>query len=155
MNSVRKGSHLINVSEAELRAIELRECGKTFREIGTGIGVCANRAMQIHARAIFKRDEWPKNPLYPLSVRAVNCLNNIAVTNKKEALSAIQSGRLKPLRSPRNYGWKTHQEICRWLGLPEPKRPGRKIAVSKTCPHCGGKLTRNFRVYKEVPATSE
>lgn len=67
-----------------------------------------------------------------LSVRVVNCLYNAGLESREAVLEAYKSGRLRP-KSPRNYGWKSHQEVARWLGMPEPTKRKPKI-----CPHCGG-----------------
>lgn len=63
-----------------------------------------------------------------LSVRAGTVINNLNLRNRGEVLAAIKDGRLHPRRT-RHYGWKTHIEICRWLGLPVPLKRGQ-------CPRC-------------------
>ena len=86
-----------------------------------------------------------ESPANELSCRAANCLNNAGIETKEQARQAIIEGRLKPdkkawnwnapnqNRGIRNYGWKTHKEVCKWVGLPEPHKPKRV----QICPHCG------------------
>lgn len=86
-----------------------------------------------------------ESPASELSVRAANCLSNSGIETKEQAKQAIIEGRLKPdkkvwnwnapiqNRGIRNYGWKTHKEVCKWVGLPEPHKPKRV----QICPHCG------------------
>ncbi len=57
---------------------------------------------------------------FGLSVRAFNCCNNANLLNRDQIAAAIKDGRLHP-NNIRNYGWKTHVEIHKWLGLPEPQ----------------------------------
>jgi len=42
------------------------------------------------------------------------------VTSREEAMVALKKGLLVPSKSIRNYGWKSHLEVCKWLGLPKP-----------------------------------
>lgn len=44
-------------------------------------------------------------------------------------LKAISDGTLKP-GVRRNYGRKTHNEVLRWLGMPEVQRPLRRICIT-------------------------
>jgi hypothetical protein len=80
----------------------------------------------------------PKPPGNGLSMRANRGLTNAGIPAEKEAvLQALLSGALSVYSRPRNYGKKTHEELCRWVGLPEdlpPPRPGRPLAI---CPCCG------------------
>lgn len=53
-----------------------------------------------------------------LSVRANRCLSTAGVPAEKEAvIEAIKAGVLYPFFRPTLYGKKTHQEICRWIGV--------------------------------------
>jgi hypothetical protein len=76
------------------------------------------------------------HPLYGLSVRSANCLQNAGLTDKAKIRSKIQSGELRPYLSIRHYGTKTHIEVCRWLGLSQMVSMPRLTV----CPHCGGTL---------------
>ncbi len=76
-----------------------------------------------------------------LSVRANRCLERAGIPAEKEAVSqALKTGTLWPFLRPRNYGKKTHEEVCRWAGVDETTLPlyAGKRAV---CPHCGHGLT--------------
>jgi len=76
---------------------------------------------------------------YGLSVRAANSLNNFGITSREEAIEAIKSGRMSPGKM-RNYGWKSHSELLRFLGLPEAKKLSRVYTLNGHCPHCGKSL---------------
>ncbi|MGO9202192.1 MAG: hypothetical protein ACLQM8_16825 [Limisphaerales bacterium] len=53
-------------------------------------------------------------------MRANRCLATAGVPAEKEAvLCALQAGRLYPFFRPTLYGKKTHQEVCRWVGVDE------------------------------------
>lgn len=76
-----------------------------------------------------------------LSYRLKNILSNLNINSREEALVAYQSGRLNFRgKGTRNYGWKSHCELARWLGLPPTIKPTRKVSAPKHCPHCGGVL---------------
>lgn len=72
-----------------------------------------------------------------LSVRAYNALNNGNFITKAQVLEAVKDGSLHPLskKSPRNFGWSSYRDVCKWLGLPEPV----KIRRFCVCPRCGYK----------------
>lgn len=88
------------------------------------------------------RDAWLSKVLEltrsGLSMRAANCCINANLMTHAQIEAAIKDGRLHPNnRFCRNYGWKTHEEIHNWIGLPEPERYKPRL---KVCPHCGGTL---------------
>jgi hypothetical protein len=124
--------------------IKLRESEKqTFKSIGEAIGTSGQRAQDLYRRAK-RRQEWHRNgeegdPYYGLSVRAKNCCKNAGLMNRSKIEAAIKDGRLHPMNKKgcQNYGWKSHVEIHKWLGLPEPQRAKPPLRVF---PHCGGKL---------------
>ncbi len=130
------------LTERLLTTIALRESeNKTFRQIGQLIGCGPARAAQLYHDAKRRQkynDEGERgNPYYGLSVRATNCLTNCNLANREEILSAVQRGLLHPTKKDgygplRNYGKKTHDEVCQWLGVPVLEKP------RKRCPHCGG-----------------
>lgn len=123
-------------TEQQARVKQLRDAGMTFKEIGSQLGISASYAHTAYKNAERNTrcaSDWAAG----LSVRAVNCLNNVGANSKDEAQAKYLSGALVPGKTPRCYGWGTHQEIAAWLSLPIPEPP--KPAV-KTCPHCGGVL---------------
>ena len=65
-----------------------------------------------------------KSPLSGLSFRAANCLAGAGIETKDQARKAMVEGRLNPdasrLDRVRNYGLKTHKEVCKWLDSPNP-----------------------------------
>lgn len=54
-----------------------------------------------------------------LSVRANNSLNYAGISDSKaDVIDALRAGILVPNKlKPRNYGKKTHAEICKWAGV--------------------------------------
>jgi hypothetical protein len=114
----------------ERKAIEFREAGKSYREIGEIFFVSANHARVLCKRAI-ARKEWVEkpqvekiqiNPVFDLSARALNSLNAIGLIKpdstrqdiKENVVRALNTFRLKPGKV-RNYGLKSHAEVLRWL----------------------------------------
>ena len=128
------------LGERRFLAYQLRKEGLKFKDIGQRMNVGAQRARQLYESAERRLNREP-HWMNGLSVRAANCLNNCNINSRQEALEAYQSGRLRPLKYPRNYGWKSHKEVAKWLRLPEPMKPSRRIYAPKVCPHCGGKLS--------------
>jgi hypothetical protein len=125
-------------------AYNLRKQRLTFKQIGERMGVSSGRA-----REIFRMAEWMVNHgehwTDGLSTRSANCLCNNDINSREAALEAYQSGKLNPdtkFGNPgtRSYGWKSHKEVAKWLGLPEPQKPLPRVYSPKVCPHCGGKL---------------
>ena len=105
------------MSERHKTAIHLREMRRySFREIGQKLGVGASRARAIYREAIFRRKYTPEC-FHSLSVRTVQVLENLNLTNREEVLAAVTDGRLSLKRGPRNYGKKGLSEILNWLGL--------------------------------------
>ncbi len=94
---------------------------KTFREIGDRLGVGSQRAHRLFFEAKWMLIDFPREWYYPLSVRAVNVLLNMNIQSRAECLEAIKSGRLQDTKPGmpwlRNYGTKTHKEVCNWLGI--------------------------------------
>ena len=110
------------LSTREETVVKLREQGITFREIGLRIGCTTGNAnaLHMHARRQLNRArEWTAG----LSVRAANVLNNRNINSHEEALAFFKSHGWKEVRRWRNYGWKTHKIVFKWLRLPAPRKP--------------------------------
>lgn len=61
-----------------------------------------------------------KPPTNGLSARANRCLATAGISAEKEAVvQALRTGELYPFFRPTLYGKKTHEEVCRWVDLPE------------------------------------
>jgi hypothetical protein len=120
--------------------LRLREVEKkTFREIGSLLGVCFSQASNIYERAVRRRQDFEDgekvNPYFGLSCRATNCCRNANLMNRAQIMAAIKEGSFHPkIKNSRNFGWKTYLEIHKWLGMPEPKRSDPWIRI---CSHCG------------------
>ncbi len=128
------------LGERQKLAYTLRKEGMKFKEIGERMCISVNRARQLYSFAEYllnREPHWDDG----LSVRAANCMNNLNIHSREDALKAYQSGILRVgKRSPRNYGWKSHKEVAKFLGLPEPTKKPYKIYHPKFCPHCGHKV---------------
>ena len=99
------------------RVLELRESGLTFQAIGKQLFVSGKRAREIYEYAVEQRDrppQWSDG----LSRRVLNCLNHAGISSKEAVFRALDNGRLRPGGRCRNYGEKSHAELCAWLGFP-------------------------------------
>lgn len=89
--------------------------------------------------------EEPEYEYDGLSARASHVLERLQLNTKEDTRRAILEGRLAvengAYQGARCYGWKTHVEVCRWVGLPAPVK-ARTVLV---CPHCA----------KHVPYSSQ
>lgn len=129
------------LGERRFLAYTLRKEGLKFKEVGKRMNVGAQRARQLYESAERRLNREP-HWMDGLDVRLANCLWNMNIESREQALEAYNSGRLRPgKRGPRNYGWKSHKEVAKWLGLPEPQKAAPRVYLAKTCPHCGGKLS--------------
>lgn len=128
------------------QVIEMRESGRTFREIAKSLNVSVNRARQIFVFGVNESVQRKSiDPMRTLSVRAFNVLWSTwsAVKNppagikledptKDEIIQMIESGILKRAR---NCGSKIYKELCESVGF---------VTVENSeivrCPHCGHKF---------------
>jgi hypothetical protein len=71
-----------------------------------------------------------------LSTRVVNAIMQAGCATKKETKTAILENRLNP-GIQRNYGCKSHYELCKFLGLvpPDPVKKKPPSGIWR-CPHC-------------------
>lgn len=74
--------------------------------------------------------------LNQLSSRAQHWLWLAYIETKAEAKKAIETGVIN-LRTHRNCGFKTLQELRKWCGLPLLDEPGH---ITVECPHCHGRI---------------
>ncbi len=113
------------LGERHYTVFRLVEDGAGFTAIAKQMGISCSRVRQIYfisKRKLSRADHWTDG----LSTRSVNCFRKWAIESRDDALKAFRSGRLRPdNKGPRNYGWLTHKEVAKWLGLPEPKKPNK------------------------------
>lgn len=95
-----------------------------------------------------------------VGVRAVNGLHNsglippdddfaVDVLFKEKIKAAILDGRLKPGKNIRNYGIKSHIEVCKFVGMkPLPPLRREKVLVTEDCPKCHGSGKVSVHRYK-------
>lgn len=107
------------------KVIHLRKKEKrTFRYIGNALGISYTRAQQLYDKALAKIKEHEGNRdsiLAGFSVRIKNCLKRQNLRDEESIIAAIKSGKLHP-NFTRNYGWVSHRQVCKKLGLPEPRK---------------------------------
>ena len=77
------------------RIVELRESGKTFREIGEALGVSRSYAQSLYSRAV-RRMLRSGDPLAALSQRARNCLAREGLETREQVIAVIARGLLHP-----------------------------------------------------------
>ena len=97
----------------------------------------------------------PKPPSNGLSAKANNCLTKAGIPAEKEAVrQALLVEVLYPHRQPRGYGKITHQEVCRWVGLPysfSAASPDRPLAI---CPCCGSVVPQSDIKWQTPPPSA-
>ena len=106
---------------------QLRKQGKTLREIAARYKIGPERVRQIEIRKLrdLRNSKDPDCWWYGLSERTSNCLRNADINSKEEALEGLKNGKINfRMNGTKNYGWKCHIELHKWLGLPEPKKGG-------------------------------
>ena len=121
------------LGEKRFLAYILRGKNLSFREIGEIMKIDKQRANWYYRDAIYQMNKEP-TPMDGLSIRVQNALNNCWINTPEKAMEAFKSGKLRPCKYPRNYGWKSHAELAKWLGLPEPTKLKHP---PKVCLHCG------------------
>lgn len=125
-------------------AYDLRKQGKTFVQVGEAMGIGKQRARDLYMIARVRSDRDP-HWMDGLSVRAGNCLNNFGLKSREEAKEAFSSGKLKP-GELRCYGWKTHVEVAKWLGVIVPQ----KISAAERFTGVREDLLRGWYSDKEI-----
>jgi hypothetical protein len=128
---------------------QLRAEGKTLSEIAAIMGVSKSR-IRDHIKAGEWQREYEKSNDWLVrsgfSVRLCNSLCNAGINSREQLLRAVKAGRLNPRPGgTRNYGYKSHTEVLKWLGLPDPGKPGSRV---EPCPHCGQLVPYNLFLRK-------
>jgi hypothetical protein len=123
------------------RVYQLRGQGFTFKNIGEQIGVSPGRANQIYReciwmirfRFLYEKTRWTIG----LSSRIVKIIERNGIKSRNELIDVFESYDPDSKESGlKNYGWKTHKEVAKWLERPEPQEPIKK-RIMNVCPHCG------------------
>lgn len=112
---------------------------KTFGEIAGIFNLTTDRVEQIYRAAVRRIDLRQRGRTDSaqncLSVRALHALDktfNTTEVTRPEVLQALRRQRLHPYVT-KNYGWKTHHEICQWAGL-FADQPGVSFSREKKHP---------------------
>lgn len=131
-----KARHILG--SRKVKAVELRRSGMTYKQVGEALGVGPCRAKQIvvnsewKLRLIEEGKDKKRIALLELGVRACNVLRNARIAADRASVrEAIEDGRLnpKPDKGPRNYGWKTHVELCEYAGIENPNLHRKKTRL--------------------------
>jgi hypothetical protein len=128
------------------------EWGYTFSRIAKQIDLSEGRVNQLYHDAKNRKNYHElgssNDVFYGLSTRAINCIYWFGIETKDQLLDAIQSYGLYPNKT-RNYGWKTHREICDWLKIDFVEKP-KTVWIKEVCECCGQviKATKQFEIKK-------
>ena len=150
------------IGRRNVKAVELRRSGMTYKQVGEALGVGPCRARQIvingerQAEAIeeewMKREDGDMIAFMELGCRGCNVLNNAGIaTNRASVREAIEDGRLnpKPSKGPRNYGWKTHVQLCEYAGIENPNLQRKKMRID-TLRNEIRNIEKEIEHYKEI-----
>ena len=151
-----KARHILG--SRKVKAVELRRSGMTYKQVGEALGVGPCRASQIVAsgewwiKVIEEGMDKDRIALMELGCRAYNALNRAGIaTNKASVREAIEDGRLNPKSSkgPRNYGWKTHVQLCEYAGIENPNLQRKKMRID-TLRNEIRNIEKEIEHYKEI-----
>ena len=126
------------IGRRNVKAVELRRSGMTYKQVGEALGVGPCRARQIvvnsewKLRLVEEGKDKKRIAVLELGVRACNVLCNTRIAADRASVrEAIEDGRLnpKPSKGPRNYGWKTYTELCKYAGIENPNLQRKKMRI--------------------------
>jgi hypothetical protein len=124
------------------RALEMREAGSTYKQIGTHLGVSACRARDIVKAGLRSSlPRWSDG----LSSKTANLLSCAGYSSKEQVLSDVVGEILcvdAPTK-PSGYGQSSHKEVCEWLGIQISENEWRKPIAYKSIERAISLLTRN------------
>lgn len=106
------------ISQRNQKIYELRQTGLTYEKIGKHFNISKARASQIYYKTKYlkrRKKHWT-DALHPQSVRINNALRNNDIKTEEQAIDAIQSGTLDPVKT-HNYGRVSHHILCDYLGI--------------------------------------
>ena len=141
----------------KVKAIELRRSGMTYKQVGEALGVGPCRASQIVVNGewwievIEEGKDKDRIALIELGCRAYSILNRAGIaTNKASVREAIEDGRLKPRPNGlKNYGWKTHVQLCEYAGIENPNLQRKKMRID-TLRNEIRNIEKEIEHYKEI-----
>ena len=146
------------IGRRNVKAVELRRSGMTYKQVGEALGVGPCRARQIVVTSEWKLklvDEGKDKKriaVLELGVRACNVLCNTRIAADRASVrEAIEDGRLnpKPSKGPRNYGWKTHVQLCEYAGIENPNLQRKKMRID-TLRNEIRNIEKEIEHYKEI-----
>jgi len=156
IRNILNQEELLKLSELNGRytkALELRRAGSTLKKIGEYLNVGPERARQM----VGKAERHLKHPLkhpsrkWPeISARSLHWLLQNGHDSKGKIIDAVKSGQLHPFsKQSSGYGWKTHKEVCTWLGIKFEKIERVRPIKDKTINQYIAILEkRGFKVYR-------
>lgn len=100
----------MNLTERQLRALEMRRAGKKLHEIGNELGISTTRARQLIERAQFIENQsgWAEG----LPSRYVTALIARGITSRAAVAEAVADGSLSRLPG---IGKECYSTIVEWL----------------------------------------
>lgn len=130
--STRTAVELTAVRRARwLQADELRESGKTFREIGAALGVTETQARNLAFRGAMRRKRGPtdQTSLDALTAGAQSALWSLDCYTRVDAERVLRSG--VRVGSVPGLGAIRAREIAGWLGVPVIESGARSSSASR------------------------
>ena len=145
------------IGRRNVKAVELRRSGMTYKQVGEALGVGPCRARQIvvnsewKLRLVEEGKDKKRIAVLELGVRACNVLCNARIAADRASVrEAIEDGRLNPRPNGlRNFGWKTYTELCEYAGIENPNLQRKKMRID-TLRNEIRNIEKEIEHYKEI-----
>ncbi|MCP5230680.1 MAG: hypothetical protein H6948_01055 [Zoogloeaceae bacterium] len=108
------------MNERQAKALQLREEGKTFKEVGEALGVSTERARQIFATAQRKKNAPRITWTDGLEPKLANALIAARYTSRDDVRAAVERGEIAVKNGRGTVPWigpASVAEIRAWLGM--------------------------------------
>ncbi|VAX06625.1 hypothetical protein MNBD_ALPHA03-1881 [hydrothermal vent metagenome] len=145
------------MNERYQKSVELRDAGKTFKEIGVELNVSSGRAAQIYNKAMrLKRTEKsPPEWTHGLQTKVASSLLMSGYTSKEEVIEGLESGDIGLVRGTSKgkiFGIGRHAiaDISIWAGVSTPEKKAINDAIILLKSH-GYSIKEPDNVPKKAP----